>query len=238
MSGWWMPAAPSWVAAVFELPADNLLKVRDSLAQEVARLVQTTLGQEVRLQQQREGTRTSPPGRSCSRPRSFARTPMPRTRRVTHWTRNRDFAAAEFPAGDRGGARFEWIDPIIARAMVSYRRSRLFGRGGDIHPWIREGIAHIDRALTLDCKNADALELRGNLRYWGWLQGFEPDPEKAKLLLADAQKDLEDATASNPNQAGAWASLTHLYNQTASGTKVALAAQRALEADAFSRTPT
>jgi len=30
----------------------------------------------------------------------------------------------------------------------------------------------------------------------------------------------------NPHQAGAWASVSHLYNQTGSGTKVALAAQR------------
>ena len=75
--------------------------------------------------------------------------------------------------------------------------------------------------------------MRGNLRYWSWLIGLEPDAQKAKVLLGEAQKDLESATQKNPVQAGAWATLSHLYNQTGSGTDVNIAARRALEADAF-----
>src|SRR5687767_13249034 len=87
--------------------------------------------------------------------------------------------------------------------------------------------------MTLDATHPDALELRGNLRYWGWLQGLEPDAERAKALLAEAQKDLESATEINPTQAGPWASLSHLYNHTPSATHLAMAAERALAADAF-----
>jgi serine/threonine-protein kinase len=217
----------------FELPADNLLAVRDSLTQEVARLVRTKLGTEIRLQQQREGTSDVTAWSLLQQAGKLRKNADAAAAKGDTLERNRGFAAADSLLGVAEARDPKWIDPIIARALVSYRRSRLFGRGSVIHPWIREGIGHIDRALTLDPNNADALELRGNLRYWGWLQGIEPDAEKAKVLVADAQKDLEAATVSNPMQAGAWASLTHLYNQTESGTKVALAAQRALEADAF-----
>jgi serine/threonine-protein kinase len=65
------------------------------------------------------------------------------------------------------------------------------------------------------------------------LIGLEPDPVKAAALLEEAKTDLEKATEYNPVQAGAWASLSHLYNQTGSGVDVNLAARRALEADAF-----
>ena len=217
----------------FQLPADNLLAVRDSLAQEVASLVRTQLGTEIRLQQQREGTSDVAAWSLLQQAEKVRKTAEAAAARNDTVERNRGFAAADSLLTVAEARDPRWIDPVIARGLVAYRRSRLFGRGDVIHPWIREGLGHVERALALDAKHPDALELRGNLRYWGWLQGIEPDAAKGRVLLADAQKDLEAATEVNPNQAGAWASLSHLYNQTASGTKVALAAQRALEADAF-----
>ena len=102
-------------------------------------------------------------------------------------------------------------------------------------PWITQGMAHAGRALALDPDNPDALELRGNLQYWSWLLGLEPVPSKAEALLDSAKADFEKATVKNPAQAGAWASLSHLYYQTPENSlvDVNLAARKALEADAF-----
>jgi serine/threonine-protein kinase len=222
--------------AGFELPADNLLAVRDSLAQEVSRLVQKKLGQEIRLQEQREGTRSVVAWSLLQQAEQLRRSGETAAARSDSVVRNTSFGAADSLLALAEAQDNSWADPIIARGLVAYRRSRLSGRDKTvIHPWIRLGLGHVDRALGMAPSNADALELRGNLRYWGWLQGFEPDAEKAKVLLAEAQKDLEAATETNPSQAGAWASLSHLYNNTlaGSGAKVAIAAQRALEADAF-----
>jgi len=220
--------------ATFELPSSDVLKVRDSLADAVARLVQTRVGQEVKLQRQREGTRDVAAWSLLQQAEQLRKSGEAAAARNDSLARNQGFAAADSLLELAEARDGKWVDPIISRGLVAYRRSRLSGRDrAVIHPWIREGLGHVERALALAPNNADALELRGNLRYWGWLQGLEPDTEKAKVLLADAQKDLESATVVNPSQAGAWASLTHLYNQTATGTKVALAAQRALEADAF-----
>jgi serine/threonine-protein kinase len=63
--------------------------------------------------------------------------------------------------------------------------------------------------------------------------GLEPDEAKAGQLLSAAQKDLEDATRINPNQAGAYASLSHLYYRTGTGVDVYSAAKSAYQADAF-----
>jgi serine/threonine-protein kinase len=219
--------------AGLELPAGNLLVVRDSVAREVARLIQPAIGSDIRLQQSRAGTADVEAWSLVQQAEKRRKNADAAAARGDTLARNQGLAAADSLLAIAEQRDAKWIEPVIGRALVSYRRSRLFGRGDIIHPYLREGLAHIERALALDRNNADALELRGNLRYWGWLQGIEPDAEKASVLLAGARKDLEDATAKNPNQAGAWASLTHLYNQTATGTDVALAARRALEADAF-----
>jgi tetratricopeptide (TPR) repeat protein len=127
-----------------------------------------------------------------------------------------------------------WAEPIIARGTVAYRRSRL-------HPndqvaanrWIGVAMGHANRALALAPSDPDALELRGNLKYWRWLMSLEPDATKARALLASAQEDLETAVRVAPSQAGAWATLSHLRYQTGDLVDVKLAAQRAYEEDAY-----
>jgi len=89
--------------------------------------------------------------------------------------------------------------------------------------------------LKVDPDNPDALEVRGNLRYWSWLSDFEQDPAKRAALIDAAKADLEKATSLNANQAGAYVTLSHLYNNhpKTSSTDVLIAAQRAYEADEF-----
>ena len=77
------------------------------------------------------------------------------------------------------------------------------------------------------------MEIRGTLRYWGWLLHLEPDPKAAEQLLKAAEADLEGAVKVRPSQAGAWAILSHLYNHTKGGIDAKLAAQRAYEEDAY-----
>ncbi|HEX7025582.1 MAG TPA: protein kinase [Gemmatimonadales bacterium] len=220
--------------AALELPATDMLAVRDSVTQEVGRLVRTRVGSEVQLRAQREATRSTVAWSLFQQAEQLRKSGEAAAAKNDTLVRNRDFGAADSLLALAESQDKSWADPIVARGLIAYRRSRLSGRDKTvIHPWIRVGLDHVNRALALAPTNADALEIRGNLRYWGYIQGFEPDAEKAKVLLADAQKDLEAATSSNPNQAGAWASLAVVYTQTASGSKVAIAAQRALEADAF-----
>jgi tetratricopeptide (TPR) repeat protein len=94
-------------------------------------------------------------------------------------------------------------------------------------------MAQATQALQLSSQDADALELRGTLSYWCWLMATEPDPVKAKALLDASRKDLETATQISPNQPGAWAVLSHLYNQYNDVVDAKIAARRAYDEDAY-----
>ena len=220
--------------ASLELPAADLLAVSDSLAQEVAQLVQVALGEEIKLQTQRQSTKSVGAWSLVQRASQLKKTAEAAASKGDSVVRNQDFGAADSLLAAAEAQDPKWIDPVVARGLIAYRRSRVSGRDqAVIKGWIDQGLGHVERALALDPNSADALEIRGNLRYWSWLVGLEPDAQKAKVLLGEAQKDLETATQKNPAQAGAWATLSHLYNQTGSGVDVNLAARRALEADAF-----
>src|SRR6266487_6972519 len=65
-----------------------------------------------------------------------------------------------------------------------------------------------------DLPRADALEMRGTIRYYRFSKGLEPDAAAADKLLAAARRDLEDATQLHSQQAGAWNVLSSLYYQT------------------------
>ncbi len=221
--------------ASLELPASNVLSVQDSLVQEVAGLIRQRLGEEIKVREQRESTAST---------RAWAlvqRAEQSRKRAEASFSKAESTAAVErnFEQADTFYVRAhevdsQWVDPIIGRASVAYRRSRLAVADPLVaKQWIDRGTKLSDEALARSPDNPDALEVRGTLRYWGWLLGVEPDPEAARKLLADARSDLESAVRLRPSQAGAWAILSHLYNVVGGETDAKLAARRAYEEDAY-----
>ncbi|MGH7690012.1 MAG: hypothetical protein ACREN3_10440, partial [Gemmatimonadaceae bacterium] len=129
----------------------------------------------------------------------------------------------------------QWSDPVTERATLAYRRCRLARNPASIRNWVEVGLAFANQALAIDSNDADALEVRGTLHYFSWLTNLDTDPTKKAALITSAKNDLEKATTINRFQAGAWAVLSHLYNNypTSSNTDVLLAAQRAYESDEF-----
>jgi eukaryotic-like serine/threonine-protein kinase len=220
--------------ASFEQPARNLLSVQDTLTQKVAGLIRQRLGEEIRLRAQRNQAHSV---------EAWALVQQAGLHRKTAETaaEHADSAVVlqEFRIADSLLARAEtfepgWVEPIIGRGNVAYRQSRLAGDEPTIASrWIDKGLAHVERALKLAPQSPDALELRGNLRYWRWLLSLEPEPANGRALLKSAQADLETAVKLSPGQAGAWATLSHLYYQTGNLVDVKLAARRAYEEDAY-----
>ncbi len=212
----------------------DVLALRDSLARDVARLIRARLGEEIRIREQREGASSPDAWAQLQRADQARKRADSLAAAGDTAGLNREFRAADSLAELAEHLDQKWIDPVIMRGTVAYRRSRL---SGDDPPqagkWIDVGMGHVQRALALDANNPDALELRGNLQYWRWLLNLEPDAAKAKALLKAAQQDLETAVRIRPAQAGAWATLSHLYYQTGSIADVSLAARRALEEDAY-----
>jgi serine/threonine-protein kinase len=128
-----------------------------------------------------------------------------------------------------------WTRPVVVRGWVAYRQARLPG-GFDrqaIPQWLAEATTYANQALAMQPRDANALELRGTVRYFSWLLNLEPDQAKADLLHQGAQQDLEAAVNINPDQAGAWNALSHMHLAASENALGKLAARKAYEADPF-----
>jgi serine/threonine-protein kinase len=208
------------------------LKIRDALATQVAEFLRGRLGQEVRLRELRAGT---------AQPAAWLLAEQAeRVRKDAEVALQTDEAAgaAKFATADSLLAAAEvadpkWVEPIVQRGQIAYRRSRLTQDFTAASPWITVGLGHADRALALDPNYPRALELRGSLRYWTWLIHGVPDPRKAAALLQDAEADLREAVRRDPSLAAAWSTLSHLDYQKSDVAQAKLDATSAYSADAY-----
>jgi serine/threonine-protein kinase len=204
----------------FQRPATDLLALRDSVDLEVAELIRKQLGEEIRVREQRQST---------SNTQAWAL-----EQRAERSLKQENLDQADTLAAAARQLDPRWIAPILMRTTVAYRHSRQASDdAAAAGKWIDQGLHYADSAAAINPEDPDLLEVRGNLRYWRWLLGLETDATAASQLLKQAQTDLETAVKLQPSQAGAWATLSHLYNQTGSGVDVNLAARRALEEDAY-----
>ena len=221
--------------ASFEQPKANLMAIKDTLTRQVAGLIRKRLGEEIKLREQQ---------RRAANPEAWAlvqRAEQSRkqaealvAKQDTSGAFERAFDKADTLYAQAHAADPKWTEPLVGRATLGYRRSRLVGVDGlAAQPWIRKGEKYAEEALALDPRDPDALEARGTLRYWSWLLSLEPDATAAKSLVTNAQSDLETSVKVRPSQASAWAILSHLYVNTKSETDGKLAARRAYEEDAY-----
>ncbi len=216
----------------FELPIGAPLAMRDSLASQAALFLRERLGDEVRLREERSETKSVEAWTSVQQAQ--------KTQRDAFAASVNDAAAAAglYARADTLLERAEkadpgWVQPIVLRARLAYQRARPERVPREVERWINVGLAHADRALVLEPQNPDALEIRGTLRVFRYTRELEPDPAAAERLLALAQADLETATRLNPQQVGAWSTLSLLYYQRRELVDANRAARTAYEADAY-----
>ncbi|HEU4700416.1 MAG TPA: serine/threonine-protein kinase [Gemmatimonadales bacterium] len=220
--------------AAVEQPIGDVLAMRDTLARRTAELIRRRLGQEITLRERRATTLNTDAWATAQRAELLRGRADSLGARGDTLGRRRleDEADALYARAAQADAR--WVHPVVQRGWIAYGRARRLaadplaaGQASD------QGLDLADQALRRDLRDPDALELRGTLRYWRWLLGLGGDAGERRALLESAQTDLESSKRLNPNQAGAWATLSHLYNQTKTETDVKDAAQRAYEADAY-----
>ena len=218
------------------LAAGNDLALTDSLTLVVSDLIREELRQEIRVRQQREGTRNVAAWSLVQRAEQSRRKADQHAAAGDTASMSREYRLADSLLAAAEELDSRWAEPIVLRGLVAYRHARNVGLDQvESVKWVKEGLTHAERAVTKAPQNAFALEYRGILKYWGWLMNMEADPDRALALITSAKSDLEQATLVNPAQAGAWNVLSHLYYNFpgTTTTDVNLAASRALEADAF-----
>jgi serine/threonine-protein kinase len=221
-----------------ERPRAELFALQDDLAKEVSIFLRERLGEEIDLRESRAGTQNVQAWELVQQ--------------ASHAMADAEVLSAQ---GDSAGAtrrhlsadsvlaRAEtldpaWIVPVTSRGWLAYQQTRLAGNFDKSYyaEWFEKGLTQAERALRIDPKNADALELRGTLRYWRWLLNLAPDSREAAQLLSDAERDFRASVGANPAQATAWTSLTHLLFAKGEIGEAKLAALKAYEADPYLKT--
>jgi eukaryotic-like serine/threonine-protein kinase len=217
----------------FTVDASEALSARDSMISQASRLLREFLGDEIRVRQTAAGTRS--PGAWTQLQRAEK---LRKDAELAVAGRDMAAAAALFESADSLLAEVEqidgsWDEPSVLRATIAYRRARLLqGSPPDAMPFIDSALSHSEEALRRSRTSARALEMRGTTNYFKWLLKVVPDARQAESLFESAKADLLNAVRFDRSLASAHATLSHLHSQK-DITEAVLAAQNALDADAF-----
>ncbi len=217
-----------------ERPRTEIFALQDDLAREVSLFLRQRLGQEVALRQQRTATGNAAAWELVQRGEEAARDAERLrddgdTDGAVRLLRRADSLLGQAATLDR-----RWARPLSQQGWLAYQRARLAGVFDKAHndEWTRKGLEHAAAALALAPDDADALELRGTLRYWRYLLNLNPGSE-APALVADAEQDFRGAVAANPLQASALSSLSHLLMNKGETAEAKVMAQRSYDADPY-----
>jgi TolB-like protein/tRNA A-37 threonylcarbamoyl transferase component Bud32 len=217
----------------FAVPKGDVLAMRDSLAREVADFLRQHVGEEVRLREERLGTTNVQAWTLLQRANTIRKDGENQAANGDTTASQRSFVLADSLLAQAEGLDPRWSDPISARAGVALAQAKRAGGALGAKPWIERGIAHADRALAVNARDADALENRGTLKYNKWTLGLAANQRDAAAVLSDAEKDLKAAVDLKPSKATAWAQLSQIYNQKDDFTQAKITATRAYEEDAY-----
>jgi serine/threonine-protein kinase len=218
-----------------ERPRAEIFALQDDLAKEVSIFLRQQLGQEVKLQEARVGTRNVDAWELLQKGQEEIRGADPLVSAGDSAAAGRQLARADSLLSRAEALDPKWVAPSTVRAWVAFRRARIGGSFDKAYydEWTNKGLAHADRALRLNPQDPDALDARGSLRYLRWILNLAPDPAESAELLALAEKDLRASVENNPQQASAWSMLSHLLLARSQIAEGKLAALRAYEADPY-----
>ncbi len=218
----------------FELPAANLLAVRDSAAGLVSSFLRTRLGEAIVARERRSRTDVVEAWTLVQR--------AERARKVALDAINRDRASANrllleadslLAMAENADPR--WSEPLVLRGWVAYDRTGLAEETHQAAARLREAIALADRALSMDRRDPEAFHLRGRSRHRLWELDVMPNPQERASLLDLAKKDLDAAVELDPGLADAWYAISQLSYELKDNVAAVIAAERAYQADAFLR---
>jgi serine/threonine-protein kinase len=216
-----------------ERPRGEIFALQDELARELSESLRTTLGGEVRLQEARRGTRSVRAWELVQQAEASskdAETVLTTGKPDAMEAARHQLATADSILTLAAEADKEWAKPWIQRGWIAYRRCRL---DRTVYDECTRGLGIAEDAIRRGPNDPDALELRGTLRYWLWINGQEADAARAAQLFADAEADFRASVGANPEQASAWTSLGHLLFNKPATSEAKLAAAKAYKSDPY-----
>jgi serine/threonine-protein kinase len=213
----------------------ELFQLQDDVAQDVAFLLRRQLGEEVQLAHARAGTNNVAAWELAQEAQQRSDAVQRRLLAGDTTIATRLLAEADSLLAQASALDPQWVTPLVQRGWIARDQLNLSGTfNKDLYAkGTAHGIGLADQALKLAPGDADALTLRGTLRYWRFVLNLGSDAAGAPALLAGAEADLRAAVASDPKQAPAWAILSHLLMRIGQPAEGKLAALRAYEADPY-----
>jgi serine/threonine-protein kinase len=214
----------------------DLFKLQDSIAKEVSMGLRAQLGPEIEDIVNRPGTSNTQAWEALQRAKqTLAGVDEARASGGVQAAVDRLSAAdGELAAVEEMDKK--WVTPIVLRGFAAHRKMQLIGNTdpSQIPKWLDVAAGHAERALALSPQNADALELRGTVRYFRWAYNqSSTDLAAATKLMRDAEADFQAAVKANPLQATAWNGLSYVLNAENKYANAKLAAQTAYESDPY-----
>jgi eukaryotic-like serine/threonine-protein kinase len=218
----------------FEVDTANALAAQQQLAKQVAEFLRSRLGDEVKLKESRLATSSSEAWTLVQRAEKKQKDADSLV------AAGQAMAAAQLLVEAEGqllrAERMDpkWTRPHVTLAAIAYQRAR----SQKLQPALARasvdsGLGHVAHALRIDPRSADALELRGRLRYLMIEQQLVIEGPEWKRTLDSAEADLRAAVDENPSQTGAWVTLSSLAYKKQKLSEALGAAQRAYASDFY-----
>ncbi len=214
-------------------PLGDPLALKTKLSDAIAQDLRKVVGQEVRLRASRAGTQNPTAWSLVQRAQKLSRDAD-----ALGKNGNTDGAAKLLLSTDTLLAQAEaldgsWAEPIVLRAATAFKQEQLSNDLPVEQKAIETGIAHADRAIALDPRNADAFQWRGSLRIQLIALGLVEERRKVDEVVRLAGADLRKAIEINPTQAVALYELSRLQYVGGDAVESYNLARRAYEADAY-----
>lgn len=223
--------------AALDHPAGALLPLVDSLSLQIASLVRTAVGREMRLRAWRVGSGTE---------RAFVLMQEAEEHRDRASSLSssgnlsaaaRALQSADSVLGEAERIAPRWPEPLIERAEVLQSLGAIFLipplRNLDwAASFLSRGVSVARLAVSLEPDDARAREVLGSVEYWYWLGAALP-VDSARAARARAERDLRAAVTADPNRALALSLLSASLYARADYVGAYLTADQAYRADTY-----
>jgi TolB-like protein len=222
-------------AADYDSTRASLAAFTDSLVERVALFLQGRVGAEVALRESRRGTSSTDAWMLVQRAEVRNKEADSLMLAGAIEEPQRVLGAADSLLMLAESADNQWSRPVTLRASTQYLRAKATRDPLRVGAMIDSGVALADRAIALNPRDADALELRGRLLFLKVSRQVVTETKAMDRAVAEAEQALTQAVSVNKNQAGAWDELSALHYRKLDLQEVIRSAEKAYEADAWLR---
>jgi serine/threonine-protein kinase len=220
-------------STTFEYPSGDPLGLRDSVVKKLLDFLKPRVGEQIQLQELKSGTRNQDAWLLAQRAEKSLKDAEGFSSAGDTATARQTLHVADSLLTLSASRDRDWIQPVIMRGTVAFRQSRISSTPSEMKTWTDEAMKSAEAAVAKDSTNAAALELRGTLHYWRWLNDLIPDPKASAKSLQLAEADLRKSVLIDKHRASAWSVLSSLAANNANPMDAAYSARRAYEEDEY-----